>query len=125
MGSTKFSAFAAAALAPVAMTAIGVAAAAPAVADSLAGAPAAQLVGAYSVDDPQWDGGDPAGGTGVDAGPQTAPDLAGVPEDAAIDSSEVDEAAGGTGVDAGLAAPPDTPTGPGLEDGGEPAGGIG
>jgi hypothetical protein len=35
------------------------------------------------------------------------------------------EPAGGTGVDPGPAAPPDTPSGPGLADGGEPAGVIG
>ena len=107
------------AAAPLATAAV-VAAAAPGFAAS-----PVTLVAAFSSDDPQWDGGDPAGGTGVDAGPQTAPDLAGIPEDAGIDSSQVDEAAGGTGVDPGVTAPPDTPSGPGLEDGGDPAGAIG
>src|SRR5690242_13617635 len=65
------------AAAPLATAAVAVAAAAP----SFAASPVT-LVAAFSSDDPQWDGGDPAGGTGVDAGPQTAPDLAGIPEDA-------------------------------------------
>lgn len=126
MGITKASAVAAAALAPLASAAIAIAASAPAIADD--GADAAspiRLAAAYASDDPQWDGSDPAGGTGIDPGPQTAPDIPGVPESAGIDAAEVGDPAGGTGIDPGFQAPPDTPSGPGLEDGGEPAGGIG
>ncbi len=122
MKSTKASKIALAALAPLAMAAIAVSAGAPA-------ATAAQgqvfAAGATAGDDSLWDDGEPAGGTGVDPGPQTAPDLAGIPDQAGIDSSSLGERAGGTGVDPGISAPADTPSGPGLEDGGEPAGAIG
>jgi len=74
----------------------------------------------------QYDDGEPAGGTGVDPGPQTDPDLPGIPDQAGVsDLSDLGQRAGGTGVDPGPAAPPDTPSGPGLADGGEPAGVIG
>ncbi|OBK71881.1 hypothetical protein [Mycobacterium sp. 1274761.0] len=77
-------------------------------------------------DGSQWDDASPAGGTGVDTGPQTAPDVAAIPEGAGVpDSSAVGQDAGGTGTDPGLILPPDTPSGPGLDDGGEPAGAIG
>jgi len=74
----------------------------------------------------QYDDGEPAGGTGVDPGPQTDPDLPGIPDQASVsDLSDLGQRAGGTGVDPGPVAPPDTPSGPGLADGGEPAGVIG
>ncbi len=77
-------------------------------------------------DDSLWDGGQPAGGTGVDPGPETAPDVPGIPDQAGVaDLTNVGQPAGGTGIDAGPSAPPDTPSGPGLADGGEPAGAIG
>jgi hypothetical protein len=61
--------------------------------------------------------GDPAGGTGAEAGPQTDPDI--------VSGPGVDLPAGGTGLDSGPAIPPDVQTDPGLADGGEPASGIG
>jgi hypothetical protein len=118
MKSTRASKIVAAAVAPVAAAAILLTAPAPAFA-----AVSYPIVSvAAASDDALWDDGQPAGGTGIDPGPQTAPDLAGVPE--GVDSSELGERAGGTGVDPGIAAPPDTPSGPGLEDGGEPAGAV-
>lgn len=105
--------------APLALGAIALAApavAAPAfMTDEVSGCPQAQ-----------FDGGEPAGGTGVDTGPQTAPDVPGIPEGSCVaDSSAVGQDAGGTGDDPGLVVPPDTSSGPGLNDGGEPAGAIG
>ena len=61
----------------------------------------------------------PAGGTGIDPGPNAAPDI----EPGA--GPALGERAGGTGIDPGPSAAPDTPSGPGDEDGGEPAGAIG
>ncbi len=127
MKSTKATKIASVVLAPLAMAAITLAAAAPAMAASPA------QVGAFAQertvtavaagsDDSLWDDGEPAGGTGVDPGPQTAPDLPGIPE--GYDSSDLGQRAGGTGVDPGPSAPPDTPSGPGDEDGGEPAGAV-
>jgi hypothetical protein len=61
----------------------------------------------------------PAGGTGIDPGPDAAPDF----EPGA--GPALGQRAGGTGIDPGPSAAPDTPSGPGDEDGGDPAGGIG
>lgn len=116
--------------APLAMAAIAFAAVTPATASAFPGQDVIGsdhgLIAAMASDVDTWDGGEPAGGTGIDPGPQTAPDVAGIPDQAGVpDLANVGEPAGGTGIDAGPAAPPDTPSGPGLADGGEPAGGIG
>ena len=130
MTRTKATRFAPKVVAPLAMAAIAIAVVAPPTASALPGngltATNHGFVAAMRTDDDTWDGGEPAGGTGVDAGPQTVPDVAGIPDQTGVpDIANVGEPAGGTGLDAGPAAPPDTPSGPGLEDGGEPAGGIG
>jgi len=120
MKSGRASKIVAAAVAPLAAAAIMLTTPAPAFA-----AVSHPIVNASAAsDDSLWDDGEPAGGTGVDPGPQTAPDLPGIPDQPGIDSSELGQRAGGTGVDPGIAAPPDTPSGPGLEDGGEPAGAV-
>jgi hypothetical protein len=41
-----------------------------------------------------------------------------------VDSSDLGLRAGGTGIDPGPSAPADSPSGPGLQDGGEPAGAV-
>lgn len=64
----------------------------------------------------QCNPGDPAGGTGAVAGPESEPDVASGPG--------VDLPAGSTGLDSGPALPPDVQTDPGLADGGEPAGAV-
>jgi hypothetical protein len=61
----------------------------------------------------------PAGGTGIDPGPNAAPDL----EPGA--GPALGERAGGTGIDPGPTAAPDTPSGPGDQGDGDPAGAIG
>ena len=121
---------ASAALGPLAVAAITIAAAAPAAAAIPARVgSAAQVQLSVYVNEPVDPGdcteanpadcnpGDPAGGTGAVAGPQTEPDVASGPG--------VDLPAGGTGLDSGPALPPDVQTDPGLADGGEPAGAIG
>ena len=127
MTRTNGTRFASKVVAPLAMAAIAAALVAPATASASPGNGLTDhVVAVMASDGDTWDGGEPAGGTGVDTGPQTAPDVAGIPDQAGVpDLANVGEPAGGTGIDTGPAAPPDTPSGPGLEDGGEPAGGIG
>lgn len=67
-------------------------------------------VGPNAGPDPNyWNGGDPAGGTGLDAGPDTG---------SGAGYYNGGNPAGGTGLDAGA----DTGTGPGIWNGGESAG---
>jgi hypothetical protein len=111
------------AFATLAIAAIALVGAAPAVAAT----PAAhqQIVAtAAASDDSLSNAQQPAGGTGIDPGPQTAPDIASVPDQAGVDSSDLGLRAGGTGIDPGPSAPADAPSGPGLQDGGEPAGAV-
>jgi hypothetical protein len=69
-------------------------------------------VGPNTGPDPNfWNGGEPTGGTGMDAGPGTGTG------DGYFDGGQP---AGGTGIDNG----PDTGTGPGIWDGGESAGEV-
>jgi hypothetical protein len=121
--NTKAAKMAAAAFA---LAVITIGAAAPATA-AVIPAPNAQVVNvaASAADGDLYDDGEPAGGTGIDPGPQTAPDVAGIPDQAGVsDLDDIGQRAGGTGVDTGPIAPPDTPSGPGLADGGEPAGAV-
>jgi hypothetical protein len=123
MTSTKAARLTAVAFAPLAIAAIALVGAAPAVAATPAGHQQIVATAAAS-DNSLWNDGEPAGGTGIDPGPQTAPDIPGIPDQAGVDSSDLGLRAGGTGIDPGPSAPADTPSGPGLEDGGEPAGAV-
>lgn len=130
MQYTKATKVVSAALGPLTVAAITIAAAAPAAVASPARAgSAAQVQLSVYLNAPvdpsdctnanpaDCNPGDPAGGTGASSGPQTEPDVASGPG--------VDANAGSTGLDSGPSLPPDVQTDPGLENGGEPAGGIG
>jgi hypothetical protein len=123
MTSNKAARLTTVAFAPLAIAAIALVGAAPAVAAT----PVAHqqiVVTAAASDDSLSNAQQPAGGTGIDPGPQTAPDIASVPDQAGVDSSDLGLRAGGTGIDPGPSAPADAPSGPGLQDGGEPAGAV-